>query len=90
VESGEQVLEVMNWLHAGNSRETVQRQLTIFRELSPVQRRIVDFLKSAVGAHLDEIAWKCELPVSQAAVALLEMEFKGLVRPEPGKVFRLL
>jgi DNA processing protein len=90
VETGEQVLEVMNWLQPGKSREAVQRQLTIFRDLSPIQNGIVEFLKSAAAAHLDEIAWKCELPVSQAAVALLELEFKGLVRPEPGKMFRLL
>jgi DNA processing protein len=37
--------------------------------------------------HLDEIAWKTQIPVNQLASILLNMEFQGLVKCLPGKRF---
>ena len=39
---------------------------------------------------MDEIAWKTNLPISQIASLLLNLEFKGVITALPGKVFKLI
>jgi DNA processing protein len=38
-------------------------------------------------SHIDIVARKCNLPVHRVAAALLQLELKGLVDQQPGKVF---
>jgi DNA processing protein len=38
---------------------------------------------------IDELSWKSGIPVSQLASVLLTLEFKGVVSPLPGKIYRL-
>jgi DNA processing protein len=38
---------------------------------------------------IDELSWKSGIPVSRLASILLTLEFKGVVKPLPGKVYKL-
>jgi DNA processing protein len=38
---------------------------------------------------IDDLSWRCGLPVSQLASVLLGLEFKGHIQSLPGKVYRL-
>jgi DNA processing protein len=38
---------------------------------------------------IDELSWKSGIPMSQLASVLLALEFKGVVLPQPGKMFKL-
>ena len=52
-------------------------------ELDEVQRRLWEFLGDG-ARHLDEMAQRLALPVSQLSRALLGMEMKRVVRRLPG------
>jgi DNA processing protein len=38
---------------------------------------------------IDELSWKSGMPVSHLASVLLNLEFKGIISPLPGKVYKL-
>jgi DNA processing protein len=38
---------------------------------------------------IDELSWKTGMPVSHLASVLLSLEFKGIISPLPGKVYKL-
>jgi DNA processing protein len=38
---------------------------------------------------IDELSWRSGIPVSQLAALLLGLEFKGIVTPFPGKVYKI-
>jgi DNA processing protein len=39
---------------------------------------------------IDELSWRVNLPVSQLASLLLGLEFKGVIKSLPGKIYRIL
>ena len=39
---------------------------------------------------IDELSWKSNVPVSQLASLLLGLEFKGVIRSLPGKIYKLV
>lgn len=55
-------------------------------DLTLFERRIVDKLTSE-PIHIDELAELAETSTADALVSLLSLEFKGLVRQLPGKMF---
>lgn len=61
---------------------------SLFPELSPDEAMVMDFLKSRKDAEIDMIYLETGLSPGKAAAILLKLEFMGLVKCLPGKVFR--
>jgi DNA processing protein len=55
-------------------------------DLTPTEQLLFEFL-SGDPIHIDVLSEKTELSTSDALVTLLSLEFKGLVRQLPGKLF---
>ena len=51
--------------------------------------KICDFLELKEQAVIDAIALETQLPLSQLVTILLQLEFKNIVKPFPGKIFKL-
>ncbi|MFM7216990.1 MAG: DNA-processing protein DprA, partial [Bacteroidota bacterium] len=85
IESADELVMAMNW--QPDTRK-VPVQLPLFSELSAEENQLVALMQNG-PLHLDELAANASLPVSRTSVLLLELEFKGVVRPAPGKMFRL-
>lgn len=53
---------------------------------------LITVLQATTGReeHLDALAWKAQLPVHQVASLLLSLEFRGVVKAQPGKRFGLV
>jgi DNA processing protein len=53
---------------------------------------IITVLAAATGRelHMDDIAWKAQIPIYAVASLLLALEFRGVVRAMPGKKFALV
>lgn len=53
---------------------------------------LITTLAAAQGRelHMDELAWKAELPIHAVASLLLPLEFRGVLRAMPGKKFALV
>lgn len=81
------LISMMGWDQKKSVRSGSQRKL--FIELSPEEEKVT----SALGEkelHIDELYATCRLSMGQLAAALLALEIKSVIKPLPGKRFRML
>jgi DNA processing protein len=88
ISNGDELLEAMNWLPQAEKKPRIQRSL--FIELSPQEKVIVDLLSTDEQLHIDELNFKSGLNASLAAGALLSLELQGVIARMPGKIYRLI
>ncbi|MBN2279547.1 MAG: DNA-processing protein DprA [Candidatus Marinimicrobia bacterium] len=62
-----------------------EKQVELPLDISQVERKILDILNGSV--HVDDIAEKGDMNISEVLSTLLTLEIKGLVRQFPGKMF---
>lgn len=87
VQSADDIGYIMGWKFQTTVKPKIQREL--FVELLPDEEKIVDVLRMADSMGIDDISLKSLLPASKVSAALLNLEFQGLVRALPGKVYKL-
>lgn len=49
----------------------------------------MSLLREAGPVHIDDLSMKSRMPVSKASSLLLQLEFAGVVKSRPGKVYEL-
>lgn len=79
---------VMNWQPGKSQPDAFQPRL--FDDLSPEQKLIVDLLQSDGNMAIDLICIKTGLPMNRVSPTLLDLEFAGIVKGLPGKVFKVI
>ncbi|MEI7595311.1 MAG: DNA-processing protein DprA [Bacteroidota bacterium] len=87
-ESGADIIYLMDWMEKTSKKKTIQQQL--FVELTEEEQLIKDILLQQEHIAIDSLAIKCNLPVSRVSAMLLNMEFVGVVRTLPGKIYQLV
>ncbi|QQS30653.1 MAG: DNA-protecting protein DprA [Sphingobacteriales bacterium] len=89
VEYAKDITDNMMWPDSSQKAESTQKQM--FVELEPDEELIVNTLKKADNneLHLENLWAQTQLSPGMTAAALISLEFKGLVRPYPGKIYRL-
>jgi DNA processing protein len=87
IESAEDVLKMMGWKTEENQRP-VQKKL--FVELNSEEEIIVNLLKEHRTMAIDNICLLSGLNSSKTAALLLNLEFSGIVKALPGKMFQLV
>ena len=75
--------------------ETSQKEITLiqqnlFTNLNPEEKQIVNILKEFNELPIDKICLKCNMPTSKVSPVLLDLEFMGIVRVLPGKIYKLI
>lgn len=88
VESVEDVENALNW-SVNASSASVPKQLSIFRELSDEEEKIVSILKNVEKENIDTIAIGSGLSMPSTSAVLLSLEFDGIVKSLPGKTYML-
>jgi len=89
VESADQVAEMLNWNdNPGSAKES--KQLKFFHELNPEERILVDLLSQKGKLNIDHLTLQSNMPVSRVSSLLLDLEFAGVLRSLPGKMYELL
>jgi DNA processing protein len=87
VESAQDIEYVLGW-DSQNNTKPVQKQL--FVELTEEEKTLVDLLQASEDVSLDHICYTLNLPVSRVSPVLLALEFKGMVKTLPGKIYKLM
>lgn len=87
IENVEDLEYILGWDSPGTEKPAVQTEL--FAEISPEEKRILDILRESSELPIDLICIHSEMPMSRVSAMLLNLEFAGLVRSLPGKVYRL-
>ena len=85
VEDFRDIEYMMGWQIAGKKSATQQK---LFVDLSEEEQLIMNLLENSDDQSIDQIAVKCNLPVSKISYLLINLEFNGMVKCLPGKIFR--
>lgn len=88
IQSAKDISYIMNWNDLKVQKKTIQRQL--FLNLSPEEELIVSILREQGDLDIDTLLIETTLSPAKAASVLLNMEFEGILRCLPGKVYRLI
>ncbi len=90
-ENAAQIAEMMNWIDdETKSRKKQYLQPELFTALSEDEKKILELLKLNNQMGIDALAVNAGMSVSRASVSLLSLEFAGLLRSLPGKVYELI
>lgn len=87
VESVEDIEYLLGWDPPGTQKPAVQTEL--FVDIAPEDKLIVETLQEAGELPIDLICRRIDMPTSRVSAMLLNLEFAGIVRSLPGKVYRL-
>ncbi|MCK4639294.1 MAG: DNA-protecting protein DprA, partial [Bacteroidales bacterium] len=71
-------------------KKKTKKQQRLFIKLSPEEETIVNILKEKQELGIDKISSLSKLSASKVASALLNLEFEGIIKCLPGKVYRML
>ncbi|OQY03923.1 MAG: DNA protecting protein DprA [Bacteroidetes bacterium 4572_117] len=77
---------ILGW-EKESDKKIIQKQL--FVELNPDEQIVLDVLKSAEALSVDVICLKSNFPMSKVSSILLKLEFSGMVKSMPGKIYGL-
>lgn len=88
IQSANDIKYLMGWDVKKKKNETIQRKL--FVNLSPDENLIVALLTENVQMSVDGICLELQITTSRVAAALLNLEFEGIVKSLPGKMYCLL
>ncbi|MDP4210074.1 MAG: DNA-processing protein DprA [Bacteroidota bacterium] len=87
IESVEDLEYQLGWESPLNA--SAPKQTELFVEISEDEQRIVQTLRESGELPIDLICIHVDMPVSKVSALLLNLEFAGMVRSLPGKVYRL-
>lgn len=84
MQSAQDVRYIMNWLEKPNAG----KQTKLFRELNQEEQLVMDILEENDECSIDFIVLNSKLASSKIAAVLLNLEFDGMVKSLPGKMFK--
>lgn len=87
IQSAADVVYILGWEQKKKSKAPQQKKL--FVELNPDEEIVVNVLKEKDSINIDDLCLVCKLPMSKVSSLLLTLEFSGIVRSLPGKMYRL-
>jgi DNA processing protein len=86
IQSVKDIEYIMGW----EAEKKIQKKQTrLFVELTPEQKIIADIISKQETIGIDELSLQAKLPMSKTTAMLLEMEFEGVVKTLPGKLYKL-
>ena len=88
IQSAKDIAYIMGW-EEKKEKEKKNIQPRLFVNLGEEEQVIVDVLKNKGRVNIDELSILSKLPMSKTATLLLNLEFSGLVRSLPGKMYQL-
>ena len=86
LQSFENVEYIMGWKEP-KRKQAEQRK--IFLEMTPNEELIVRYLEKVKSGGIDEIMLQTQLSAGSISAALLNLEFEGVVKGLPGKIYQL-
>jgi len=85
VETADDIRYFMQW---EDDRKNRSKQTRLFRELNREEKIVMDILQEHGEASIDYLVLGSKLSNSKIAAVLLDLEFDGLVKCLPGKMYR--
>ena len=86
VTSAKDVITLMDWLP---KKKKAPMQVALFSELMPDEQTLVEIIRAKGRIAIDDLCEQSRMPQGKAAGLLLSLEFSGVVRSLPGKMYEL-
>lgn len=86
ITNAQDLITMMEWMP---KKKKAPVQAALFSELMPDEQTLVDIIKAQGSAHIDDLCVRSKWAQGKVAGLLLNMEFNGVVRSLPGKVYQL-
>ena len=87
IQSGKDISYIMQWESKTNKPPKQQK---LFADLDSDEKMIIEILQKGESCSIDYIVLQSKLSNSKIASVLLNLEFKGLVKNLPGKMYKCL
>lgn len=87
IDSADDLLKVMHWDKAENNKAV---QTELFENLDPSEKEIIELLRVNEELSIDQLMTKTCTHSSAMATVLLGLEFKGMIKPLPGKRYMMI
>ena len=87
LEGGKDLIRQMGW---EEKKPGPPRQQQLFVKLNAEEELIVESMKDKGNVHIDEITVMASMPGRKVSSLLLNLEFAGVLKSLPGKMYRLL
>lgn len=87
IQSVKDIEYIMGWEPLAQENQSTQTKL--FVPLTSDQKRITDMMLNKDKMTIDDISLNVKMPMSLTASLLLELEFSGVVKSYPGKLYKL-
>jgi DNA processing protein len=81
---------LMRWDLDDGDKKKKQIQKKLFVDFTEEEQKLVSFLNEKGKQDIDSISIYSDLPVSKIASTLLNLEFKGVLKSHPGKMYELI
>ena len=79
---------MMGWDTQKQGKKSDQRKL--FIEMTPEEEIVVGILNEQGETGIDELTFRTQLSMSKCSAALLNLEFEGVIKSLPGKIYSLI
>jgi DNA processing protein len=86
IESAKDIAYLLNW---NNEPKKILQQQRLFVELNKEEEVLVQVIKEKGNIAIDDLSFLSSFPMSKVAGILLNLEFNGVVKSLPGKVYQL-
>lgn len=83
-ETEKDIAYIMGW---DDIKVDVKKQRDLFVQLDETQRLVYDLINEVEEISIDRLAIRSALPASKVASTLLTLEFEGLIKSLPGKLY---
>jgi DNA processing protein len=83
--SGDDIVRLLEW-----TQEYPEVDVLSSTDKSSEDQIVAVLRSNPNGVQIDELCWKTHIPINKVGVHLLNLEFKGMVKPLPGKKFLLV
>lgn len=87
IQSVKDIEYIMNWQPEEKPKA---QQTNLFVELTDEQKTLVNIIKQKGKVAIDELSLLAKTPMSKTTSILLELEFDGVVKSLPGKLYKLI
>jgi DNA processing protein len=79
---------LLGWQKPKNTSDGLQKEL--FVELKPEEKLLTDLIRTDAHITMDYLAIRSNMQISRVSSLLLNLEFKGIVKCLPGKVYQMV
>lgn len=88
--NSQDITETLNWDIKYNVKKSEAIQSSMFNDLNPDEKKIMEVLRNSESLSIDDISIKTDFPSYVVSAQLFSLEMKNLIRMRPGNMAEII